>query len=243
MEAIKLGLSVFDQHQKLRLLPFVVTATFYLVQPYPTQSFLGVVFKILPILSLIGYVVMTKSQFPTKTKKASLETILPDDEYSLFVVLGLLGSVIGDILVTIPYLVLVGGLVFLMVHLAYYIGIEVSGRHRACGSSYASLFVLLFLNMFVALQSGLDSFILKLFIFIYLVPLFLTGWKAAAAMEYNPGDKAVMMACIGASVFIFSDFLVILDFNGFPIPFAEHLYMLTYYTAQFGWAVSTSNYS
>lgn len=239
-----MGLSVFSRRQKIRLLPFVVTSVFFLVQPYqPGTTFLGTIFKILPILSLIGYVITTRSKFPTRTKTVSLETVIPEDEYSACVLLGLCFAAVGDIFVALPYTMFIGGLLFMVVYTCYIVAIEVDGRHKGGYSSSTWLFALLYVNTYLSVQASTESYFLKGFLLLYFVPLFVAGWKAASAVEENPGDTAVLMGCIGASLFIFSDCLVILEHNDYPIPFADFFYMLTYYGAQFGWAASTSNYS
>lgn len=239
-----MGLSVFSRQQKIRLLPFVVTSVFFLVQPYqPGSTFLGTIFKILPIISLIGYVITTRAQFPTKTKTPSLETIIPEDAYSACILLGLTIAVIGDIFVSLPYTIFIGGILFMVVFACYIVAIEIDGRHRGGYSSSTWLFTLLYINTYLSVQASTESYFVKGFLLLYFVPLFVAGWKAASAVEENPGDKAVLMSCIGASLFIFSDCLVILEHNEYPVPFADFFYMLTYYGAQFGWAVSSSNFS
>lgn len=243
MEAMKMGLSIFSRQQKIRLLPFVVTSIFFLLQPYePGSTFFGTIFKILPVISLIAYVILERSQYPTKTKTLNLETVLPDDPYSFCVLFGLAIAMVGDIFTAFTYTMWLGGLLFMAVFLCYIVAIEASGRHRGY-SSCAWLFALLYLNTFLSVQGSSDSIFFKGFLLLYFIPLFFAGWKAASAFEENPGDKAVLLGCIGASLFICSDCLVILEHNGYPIPFAAFLYMLTYYGAQFGWAASTSSYT
>lgn len=243
MEAVSLVLSVFSREQKIQLLPFVVTSVFFLVQPYdPESSFLGVIFKILPILSLIGYVVYTRSQFPRKNKTPNVETLLPEDPYSFCILAGLCVALVGDIFVAIPYLMFLGGFLFMIVYTIYIIGIEIGGRHKGCTGSFNWFFGLLYVNTWLCIQAGFESYIMKIFMFIYLIPLFLAAWKATAAVEENRSDKSALMACIGACLFIFSDWLVILEYNEYPIPFVQFMYMLTYYGAQAGWALSTSNF-
>ncbi|KAL4238396.1 Lysoplasmalogenase-like protein tmem86a [Mactra antiquata] len=244
MDALKTALSIFSRKQKISLLPFFVTSVFFLVQPYePGSTFLGTIFKLLPILSLIGYIMNTRSKFPSKTKNANLDTIMPEDRYSVFVMLGLTVSVIGDIFTSISFTLFIGGALFAAVHLFYMMAINAGGRQKGKKSGCSWLFFLLFLNTFLSIQAGTESYFTILFLFFYFIPLFMAGWKAASALEENPGDKAVLLGCIGACLFIFSDCLVILEHNEYPIPFASFFYMLTYYGAQFGWAVSTSDYA
>ncbi|KAH3852074.1 lysoplasmalogenase-like [Dreissena polymorpha] len=243
MEAVKMALSIFDRNQKIRLLPFVVTATFFLIQPYEPGTFLGTTFKVLPVLSLIGYVIVTRSQFPRKTKSINIHSLTPEDPYSFCILVGLCMSLVGDILVTIPYMMFLGGFLYMVIYLCYFIAIEVDGRHKGCRSSVTWLFGLLYINTFLCLQGTADEFGMKLFFLIYLAPLFLAGWKAASAMEENPRDMSVFMGCLGASLFILSDCLVISHHMEYPIPFAEFFYMLFYYGAQCGWALSTSHFS
>ena len=244
MEAVKTTLSMFSRQQKIRLLPFIVSAVLFLILPYPTESFMGAVSKVLPILCLIAYVIMTRSQYPLKTKVISLETLIPEDGYSFFVLSGLVLSFFGDLLVIFPALALPGGIVFMMVYMLYFIGIEISGRHQGGSQKKTSwFFLLLFFDTYLCTQSLTESYIFKIFIFMYYVPLFVTGWKATAAYQENPKDTAIVFSFIAACLFIASDITVIVSELGFPIPCAEHLFMITYYGAQFGWAVSTSQFN
>lgn len=238
-----MALSVFSRQQKIRLLPFVVTVTLFLIQPYPTESFLGGILKIIPDICLIAYIIMTRSRFPTKTKTANLETLMPEDVYSVFILMGLVLSIFGDLMVIVPALAIPGGFIFMIVHLCYFLGIELSGRHQGGIKKRTSwFFVLLFLDTFLCTQALMESYIGKILIFSYYIFLFGVAWKATAAMEENPGDKAILFGCIGACLFIFSDFIVFTSLLGAPIPCAEFIFMLTYYGAQCGWAVSTSDF-
>lgn len=217
---------------------------FFLIQPYPTESFLGAIFKVIPDLCLIAYIIVTRSRFPQKTKTVSLENLIPEDVYSFFILIGLVLSVFGDLMVIVPALMVPGGLLFIMVHLCYYMGIELSGRHQGGSEKKTSwFFLLLFVDTYLCTQSLTGSYWVKIIIFIYYIFLFMAAWKSASALEENPGDKAVLFGCIGACLFILSDFLVFIFLMEFPIPVPEPIFMLAYYGAQFGWAVSTSNFS
>ncbi|WAR18967.1 hypothetical protein MAR_000805 [Mya arenaria] len=237
-----IALSVFDRQQKIRLLPFVVTTVFFLLQPYEPGTFLGTIFKVLPVLALIGYVVVTRAQFPRKTRAINQETLCPEDAYSFLILAGLCMSFLADIFVCIPYLMFVGGLGYMVIYLCYFMAIEVDGRHRGWSSSVTWLYGLLYVNTFLCLRGTTDAIGMELFFLVYLVPLFLVGWKATSALEENPSDRAVFMGFVGASLFIVSDCLTISHHMGYPVPFAEFFYMLSYYCAQCGWALSTSNF-
>ena len=244
MEDLKTALSLFSREQKVRLVPFIASVIVFLILPYPTESFIGAVCKILPVLSLVAYIITTRSQFPSKTKAINLETLLPGDAYSFFVLCGLILSVIGDLLIIIPGLIVPVGFLYMLIHLLYFIGIEISGRHQGGSRKNTSwFFFLLFVDVYLCTQSLTDSYVYKVFVLIYYVPLFITAWKATAAFQENPDDTAVMLSFIGACLFIVSDCTVVISEMGAPIPCSEHLVMLTYYGAQFGWAVSTSEFN
>lgn len=237
-------LSLFSRQQKLQLLPFLISATFFLIQPYPAESFVGGILKLLPDLCLIAYVIMTRSRFPRKTKTVNLETLMPEDVYSVFILTGLVLSFFGDLMFLIPWLIPVGGIFVILALLSYYIGIELSGRHQGgSGKKTYWFFVLLFIDTYLCTQSLTESYIAKILIFVYYIFPFVVCWKSTAALEENHSDKAVMFGCIGSWLFIFSDFIVFTSLLGFPIPAPELIFTLTYYGAQFGWAVSTSNIS
>lgn len=236
-------LSVFSRQQKIYLLPFVVTTVLFVLLPYPTESFVGAIFKILPDICLIAYIIMTRSRFPSKTKTANLETILPEDVYSVFVLFGLVLSIFGDLFVIVPALAIPGGFIFIIVQLCYFLGIELSGRHQGgCDKKTSSFFLLLFVNTFLCTASLMDSYCGKFLIMVYYMFLFMAAWKATVAVQENPKDQAVLFGCIGACLLIFSDFIVFTSLLGVPYPFPEFIFMLTYYGAQFGWAVSTSDF-
>ena len=242
MEVVRRFLALFDRQQKIRLLPFVVTTVFFLIQPYEPGTFLGTIFKVLPVLSLIAYVVMTRSQFPRKTRTINLETLCPEDAYSFCILAGLALSFVADILVCIPYMMFIGGFAYMAIYTCYFLAVEVDGRHKGWGSHVTWLFGLLYVNTFLCLQTTSDSLPMKLFFLVYLVPLFLTAWKATSAVEENAGDVSVLMGCVGSCLFILVDCLVISHHMGYPVPFAEFLYMLAYFSAQCAWALSTSTF-
>ena len=134
-------LSVFSRQQKIYLLPFVVTTILFLLLPYPTESFVGAIFKILPDICLIAYIIMTRSRFPSKTKTANLETVLPEDVYSVFILFGLVLSIFADLFLVVPALAVPGGSIFIIVHICYFLGIELSGRHQGgCDKKTSSFF-------------------------------------------------------------------------------------------------------
>ena len=236
-------LSVFSRQQKIYLLPFVVTTILFLLLPYPTESFIGAIFKILPDICLIAYIIMTRSRFPSKTKTANIETVLPEDVYSVFILFGLFLSIFADLFLVVPALAIPGGSIFIIVHICYFLGIELSGRHQGgCDKKTSSFFLLLFINTFLCTASLTDSYMAKFPILVYYIFLFTVAWKATVAVQENPKDQAVLFGCIGACLFIFSDVIVFTALFEIPIPFQEFVFMLTYYGAQFGWAVSTSDF-
>ena len=236
-------LSVFSRQQKIYLLPFVVTTILVLLLPYPTASFVGGIFNMLPDICLVAYIIMTRSRFPSKTKTANLETILPEDVYSVFILFGLVLSIFANLFLLVPVLAVPGGFIYIIVQLCHFLGIELSGRHQGgFDKKTFSFFLLLFINTFLCVASLTDSYIAKFMILVYYIFPFTAAWKATVAVQENPKDQAVLFGCIGACLFIFSDVVVFASLFEVPIPFLEFIFMLTYYGAQFGWAVSTSDF-
>lgn len=229
-----------SRDQKMKLLPFCVTlfVYFFLYVPltgYPVETLGSVFFKILPIWSLALYVSLTSNNLPLKIPK-KFEELIPEDNMARHFFFALLVSSLGDAcLVARKTLFLPGVLFFAIAQLLYLNGLDMKFRE----SKSKSFFVLLGMNTYLCVQGGIESYIMKVVVCIYLVLIFSVGWRATARYEAER-SKAALLGAIGGLVFMLSDFLIAVDKWNFPVPCVGFLVMSTYYSAQFGLALSTT---
>lgn len=226
--------------QKILLICFVVSAVVYLLNPPSNQPIYWqtdyyrymdrVFWKILPMLCLIAYVILTQTQRSW-------------NKYSLYTLIGLCLSTIGDTCLVVPKLLIPGGAVFKMAHVSYYVAIVKGGLQQGGSKVTMCIFVILFIAVYIFSQSLTDSYIRKFGLLLYYVPLFAVGWKAATVFEVNLLDKATILSLVGACLFINSDVVLIINGLGFYIEHSRHIVMATYYGAQAARAISTSYYS
>lgn len=216
--------------QKLLLLCFFVCAYVYLLRPYPEQSTYGVMRKTFPMVCLIAYVSMTQKK-------------LWADKYIVFTLIGLSLSIIGDIYLVYSNLLIRGGVVFKMAHIAYFIAIVYSGQQQGSSKVITCIFVTLFLAAYLFSQSLTDKVHFKIGLLFYYIPLFAVGWKAGCVWTGNWLDKTAILSFMAACLFINSDIVLIVTGLEFWIPHSKHIVMSTYYAAQALRAISTTYHS
>jgi len=225
-------------NQKKRLAPFIATCLTFaiLYMPlfgYPPETLGAAFFKVLPILSLCMYV-FTETHELNKVFKVDSWLALGDRDKGF--VLGLFCSSLGDICLVWRTMLFVPGLLcFACAHVFYLNALRVEDYK----SKTKSLFVLLGIDVFLFIQSGISSYVLTALVGIYVVLIFTMGWKATARYEAE-GSKAAMAGCVGACLFIVSDLLIAVDKWLFSIPMAWMFIMTTYYSAQLGIALSVT---
>ena len=228
-----------SRDQKMRLVPFCVTLVTYFIlyvpmTGYPAETFGSVFFKVLPIWSLALYICFTSNNLPMKVP--TKEELIPEDRRARHFVFALLLSSIGDACLVFRHTLFIPGVLFFgAAQLLYINGLEMEVK----GSKVGQLFVLLGIDTYLCVQSGIDSYLMKILVGIYLILVFIVGYRATVRYEAER-TKAALLGSIGGLIFMFSDFVIAVDKWNFPVPFSGFIVMSTYYAAQFGLAMSTT---
>ncbi|XP_052770187.1 lysoplasmalogenase-like protein TMEM86A [Mya arenaria] len=225
--------------QKLRLIPFAATwlAYYILYMPisgHPTESLGAAFFKLLPIASLAFYVVSASMDFkglPTK------DSLVPEDDRQRNFLFGLAASAVGDICLVWRHTMFIPGLLaFAVGHMFYLHGLKDMGKI----SRTKEVFVLLGLDVYLFLQPLFNSYVMSVLVGLYCVLIFTMAWRAMAWHETD-GSKASLMGCLGALLFIMSDFLIAIDKWFITLPFRGSMIMSTYFGAQLLLSLSTTH--
>ena len=229
-----------SRDQKTKLLPFCVTLAVYFllyvpVTGYPVETLGSVFFKLLPIFSLALYISYTSNDLPLRIPK-NFEELIPEDNRARHFFFALLVSSLGDAcLVARKTLFMPGVFFFAIAQILYLNGLDMNFKDNK--SKF--FFLLLGMNTYLCVQTGIESYIMKLIVGIYLVLIFSVGWRATARYEAER-SKAALVGAIGATIFMLSDFLIAVDKWNVQLPCVGFLVMSTYYGAQFGLALSTT---
>lgn len=166
-----------------------------------------------------------------------IATIFPavESNYKIFIVLGLLFSLLGDIFLIYPEQHFKKGLiVFLIGHVCYIIAFIIStGIHFTFWIFLPiTVFGILYLRIILPYSSKM-----KIPIIIYVIIIMIMGW---VAMEryHSFATLGTILPAIGAVLFMISD--AVLALNKFRKPFfsAELIILTTYFTAQWLLAIS-----
>ena len=161
------------------------------------------------------------------------------DSYSLWVTIGLLCSLVGDVLLLWPFLFFLPGLLaFLLAHIAYLVAFTRNAKFPARFSIWLIYLAIVF-TLYAFLYSNLPAR-LRLAVFIY--TLFLASMAAQAT------GRAILLktipsyrAAIGAIFFMLSDILLAIDRFHALILLAPVLILIPYYLAQWLMARSTDS--
>lgn len=177
--------------------------------------------KPLPILALLGWM-----------------RGFPSGPYRRWISIGLLFSLLGDLLLAWPADLFVFGLgAFLFAHLAY-LRAYLSDCRR-----FAPLALLLSISVGGALltvlaQKGLGE--LRVPVSVYALAISVMLWRALARLNSDIPRRSARVAAVGALLFVFSDSLI--GINRFVLPFdaAPYLIILSYWLGQLGITASAS---
>lgn len=192
---------------------------------YPPETLGSVFFKILPIISLCYYVISVANDFKTLPKT---DNLIPDDHRARHFLFALLFSSAGDACLVWREIMFIPGLLFFAVaQVMYFVGLDGNSNK----SRTKDLFILLGLDIYLIIQSGINSYILSCLVGMYIALMFSVAWRATARYEFE-GSKAALAGCAGALLFIFSDFIIAVDKWCFTVPFAPSMIMSSYYIAQ-----------
>ncbi|XP_071809776.1 lysoplasmalogenase TMEM86A-like isoform X1 [Asterias amurensis] len=222
-----MGITGLLQSTGLRLLPFINSSLIYLIHWIPQAaepSPWGILLKCLPIIFLCLFVgsYMYRSGFSRKQR------------YSICILTGLICSGIGDACLVYKKQFFVHGLLFFaFAHFLYSIAFH--GRPYRWG--FLLVLLPLFACLYAALYPGLKGPLIYLSIFYGLLIVTML-WRAVARMNIAALSWTKSCACIGALLFVISDTVLAINKWTVPVPYGQHIIMITYYTAQLGIALS-----
>ncbi len=211
-----------------KLVPFFKTCTIFFVlygEESKLESVIYCIFKILPIISLMIFVLLHGMNFSEAYS------------YSRKVLIGLFFSALGDAFLVwknLGYFVY-GLLMFAIAQAAYASAFGFSPFNPSGGAVCA----LLGTAVYYLILPGLDGMLL------YLTPLYISiicimMWRSLSRLRFidDMWTWTKMCSCGGAAFFLISDFIIAIEKFRTPIPYSQPLIMITYYAAQLGISLS-----
>lgn len=188
----------------------VPAAAFYFYALASDHALLGLLVKPIPVLALIAWLSTSR-----------------DTPYRRWIILGLVFSVLGDILLAIPKDLFVFGLAaFLCAHLAYLRGYgQLTRRPAYPALAFAVLVGGALFGLFAS--HGLGPLLIPVALYALAIGAML--WRALACGG---------LAALGACAFVFSDSLIGIDRFVSPFAAAEYLIILAYWLGQ--WLIAAS---
>ncbi len=155
-----------------------------------------------------------------------ISLIKPSTHYRKFIMIGLVFSVMGDILLeSSPKMFAFGLVAFLIGHINYIIAFKPRSIKLNLG---AAILLLAFgSSLYYMLFPGLDK--LAIPVLFYVLVILTMVWRAYAQKKF---DAFAIFAFVGSLFFVFSDSLIALNKFYMTLPYSRGLIMLTYWTAQ-----------
>jgi uncharacterized membrane protein YhhN len=178
--------------------------------------------KPLPVLALLGWL-----------------HDAPPSEYRRWISLGLIFSLLGDVLLAWPGDLFVFGLgAFLVAHLAYLKAYLNDCRRLAVLPLILALGVGAVL-LGILISHGLGPLLVPVIVYGLVISAML--WRALARLGSDVPKRSAMLAAAGAVAFVFSDSVI--GISRFVIPFdaAPYVIILSYWLGQWGIAASAFN--
>jgi uncharacterized membrane protein YhhN len=160
---------------------------------------------------------------------ALVQPTLQEPRYQVAVAVGLLCSLLGDVLLMLPRDHFALGLVsFLLAHVAYLVAFTAGAP---LGAAPALLLPLLAAALPLLRLLWPDLGTLRLPVLLYAATILLMVWQAWGRRWVLPSQSATL-AAVGAAFFMVSDSLLALNRFRRPLPNAQALIMITYVAAQ-----------
>ena len=175
--------------------------------------------KPLPVLALLGWL-----------------HDAPPSDYRRWISLGLIFSLIGDVLLAWPGDLFVFGLgAFLVAHLAYLKAYLSDCRRLAVLPMILALGVGAVL-LGILISNGLGPLLMPVIVYGMAISAML--WRALARLGSGVTQRSALLAAAGAVAFVFSDSVI--GINRFVSPFhaAPYIIILSYWVGQWGIAAS-----
>lgn len=182
-------------------------------------SLLCLLVKPLPILALLGWL-----------------HDAPPSDYRHWISLGLIFSLVGDVLLAWPGDLFIFGLgAFLLAHLAYLKAYFSDCRRLAILPLLLALAVAAIL-LSILISHGLGDLLIAVVVYALVISAML--WRALARLGSNVHQRSALLAAAGAVLFVFSDTLIAI--NRFVLPFqtAPYWLIVSYWLGQ--WAITAS---
>lgn len=190
-------------------------ATTYLYGLTVHASLLCLLVKPMPVLALLGWL-----------------HDAPPGEYRRWISLGLMFSVVGDVLLAWPGDLFVFGLgAFLLAHLAYLKAYLSDCRRPALLALVLALAIGAVL-LGILMSNGLGPLLVPVTVYSLAISAML--WRALARLGTTVPKRSAWLAAAGALAFVFSDSLI--GINRFVSPFhaAPYLIIVSYWLGQWG---------
>jgi alkenylglycerophosphocholine/alkenylglycerophosphoethanolamine hydrolase len=202
----------------------VMGAVAYLYGVSMQATLLCLLSKPVPVLALLGWL-----------------QDAPASPYRRWISIGLLFSLLGDILLAWPVDLFVFGLgAFLVAHLAYLKAYLVDCRRLALLP--LALALLAGVSLFsVMAAKGLGDLLIPVAVYALAISAML--WRALARLGSHVPKRSAWLAAAGALAFVVSDSLIGIDRFVLPFGAAPYLIILSYWIGQWGIAASVFSQS
>jgi len=199
---------MYNQAVKIRLLVAIIAIAIFFIGLYFDNYIMRMIVKPIPLFVLISL-------------------IKPNTHYRKFIFIGLIFSVIGDLLLEASPNFFAFGLVsFLLAHVNYIIAFIKRSRQ------FLLIIVVVLLLYGVGLYWILFPTLGKMAVpvLLYILVILTMVWRAFAQRKFN---KVAIYALIGSLFFVFSDSLIALNKFYTVLPYSRGVIITTYWTAQF----------
>ncbi len=199
---------MYKQSEKIRLIVAAIAIITFFIGLYTDNYIMRMIVKPIPLLMLISMV-----------KR--------DTHYGKFIFLGLIFSVMGDVLLEAsPELFAFGLISFLIAHINYIIAFF--GREKKASLGITALLFVYGGVLYYILYPTLGK--LAIPVLFYVIVILSMVWRAFAQRKF---DSFALFALVGSLFFVFSDSLIALNKFYMPIDYSRPVIMATYWTAQF----------
>ncbi|WP_095147083.1 MULTISPECIES: lysoplasmalogenase [unclassified Pseudomonas] len=175
--------------------------------------------KPLPVLALLGWL-----------------HDAPPSEYRRWISLGLIFSLLGDVLLAWPGDLFVFGLgAFLVAHLAY-LKAYLSDCRRLALLPLILAVVVGGLLLSLLISHGLGPLLIPVIVYATAISAML--WRALARLDSDVPKRSALLAAAGAVAFVFSDSVIGISRFVMPFDAAPYVIIISYWLGQWGIAAS-----
>ena len=202
----------------------IISASLHRWGEYQGPDYLIYIFKPLTMIFIIIIAVLANEP--------------PSRRYKIAIIAGLIFSMIGDVLLSLPVDAFMIGLIsFLIAQMIYTYAFR-AGRPLRIKFIAILPFLIYGVTIFVILLPGLNGMAGP--VAAYILVIMIMAWQAWDQWE-DKRTRWALLAFIGALLFVISDTLLAVNKFGEPFAAARVLTLTTYFSAQ--WLISNSNYT